>query len=403
MTENALGPREAEMRDVKPWPFRPTPLDGELLSSFISRLAHGHGMKPVTFLNSIMGSRKNYLAQDLDNFAPPHLANRLALGCEIDPKAIRDCTLFSFEGNLNLHYNKQGRNPWILPVSADNNARLRPGLQFCPACIGEHIPVHRLLWRLAFVTCCTVHGLQLRDRCPWCSKPIRPLEMSTTWQCYSCNSDMRVMTPSAPFGLLAWQARAERALANGWIRLGDDYVASPIWFMIARQIGGLLINGQKASSLRSAAAQLCNGSDQASSKLTKRQPLEYIEINDRHRLFAQVAALMEGWPHRFVQAAWISGIRRSHAIKDMPYVPFVFDEVLRGYLDASPYHATEGEVAAAAAWLRRTRGSAHYRDLKKLCGESRIAIYRHMDYERTQKRPSVWLQRSKDRSAEPLS
>ena len=92
--------------------------------------------------------------------------------------------------------------------------------------------------------------------------------------------------------------------------------------------------------------------------------------------------------------AWDAGIRRSHAIKDMAFVPFAYESELRAYLDATPYYATEGEVAAAAAWLRRTKGAAYYRDLKALCGESRKAIYRHMDYQRKQSKPSVWLERS---------
>jgi len=395
VNEAFLLPRRSERGDIKLWPFRPKPLDDELLSSFIGRLSVGLGMKPITFLNSIMGSRKNLLAQDLDNFAPPNLVMRLAAGCDVDQDELLRCTFTSFQGALNHNHNKRGRNPWILPITIDNNARLRPGLQFCPACLKEEKPYFKKVWRLAFVTACSQHGTRLRDRCPHCSQPIRPLEAATPWQCSHCDGDVRVETEAVTGETLVWQRRAEAAVKAGWIKLGNECVSSTIWFAIARQIAALLVNGPRSAGFRSATVALYGGDDKAYAKPTKRQPLEYLQVGDRLRLFTLVARLMEGWPHRFVQAAWDSGIRRSHAIKDMAFVPYAYESVLLTYLDASPYRASDGEVAAAAAWLRRTKGAASYRDLKELCGESRKAIYRHMDYERKQSAPSVWLERSR--------
>lgn len=390
MNDALLLPRRVERSKAKAWPFRPKPVPGELLSSYIARIAGGLGMKPITFLNSIMGSRKNLLAQDLDNFGPAKLVQRISEGCEVEAEAIAACTLPSLEGLLIHNLKKKGRNAWILPTTVDNCTRHRPGLQFCPACLREEKPHFRMVWRLAFATACTRHGTVLRDRCPHCAEPIHPLEMVEPWRCHRCAEDMRLPTRPAMHALLIWQRRAEAALETGWIRLGDEFVAPAIWFMVARQIAALLVNGPKSAAFRSAAASLHGGDDGPYPKPIRRQPLEYLEIADRARLFAMVADLMEAWPHRFVQAATMAGIFRSHAIKDMGYVPFVYETVLTAYLDATPYRATEGEVAAAAAWLRRTKGAAYYRDLKALCGESRKAIYRHMDYQRNQTSPSVW-------------
>lgn len=395
MNEAFLLPRHVERATAKPWPFRPKPLNGELLSSFIARLAQGLGMRPITFLNSIMGSRKNLLAQDLDNFAPVKLATRLSQGCDVEEKALLNCTLVTFQGALSHNHNKRGRNPWVLPTTIDNNARLRPGLQFCPTCLSDEKPHFRKVWRLAFVTACSRHGMRLRDRCPHCFQPIRPLEAAAPWQCTQCDGDVRVLTATVTHTVLAWQMRAEAAAEMGWVQLGDDFVPSPIWFAVTRQIAALLVNGPKAADFRSAAASLYGGDDSAYPKPTKRQPVEYLEVQDRLRLFAQVARLMQNWPHRFVQAAWDAGIRRSHAIKDMAFAPYAYESVLRAYLDAAPYCATDGEVAAAAAWLRRRSGAAYYRELKALCGESRKAIYRHMDYQRRQPKPSVWRERTR--------
>lgn len=343
-----------------------------------------------------MGSRKNLLAQDLDNFAPANLVKRLAIGCGIDEEALTGCTFVSFKGAINHNHNKRGRNPWILPTTIDNNARLRPGLQFCPLCLADDKPYFKMTSRLAFVTACTRHGVRLRDRCPHCSEPIRPLQASSLWLCSRCDRDVRVETEAVAHRTLAWQQKAEAAAKTGYIQLGGEFVPSATWFAIARQIAALMVNGPKSANFRSATAKLYGGDSSSFEKPTKRQPFEYLEVADRLRLFTQIAKLMEGWPHRFVQAAWDAGIRRSHATKDMAFVPLIYEIELRAYLDATPYFANDREVAAAAAWLRREKGAAYYRDLKELCGESRKVIYSHMDYQRKQSKPSIWLERSRD-------
>lgn len=394
MTDLLLLPREVERRSQALWPFRPRPAPDELLSSFLFRLAQGHGVRPIVFLNSILGSRKNLMAQDLDNFAPANLVARLSRGCGLSEAEIEACTIGGPVAAMNLNHNKRGRNAWTLPMTVDNNSRHRPGLQFCPICLVDDRPIYVRRWRLAFVTTCSRHGILLRDRCPHCAAPVHLHEMESLADCYRCGQDIRRTTQPAAPAILQWQRRAEAAIDAGWARLGGEFVHSAVWFAVARQIAALLVNGKRAPDFRSEAARLFGGDPGEFPKPTRRQPFEYLEVGDRHRLLGMVAALMEGWPHRFVQAAWDAGIRRSHAIKDMAHVPFVFDAVLRDYLDAAPYQASDAEVAAAAAWLRRTRGAARYRDLKAICGESRKAIYRHMDYERKQSRPSRWLARA---------
>lgn len=393
MSLAVISPRQAHRSEFGRWPYRPRPIPNELLSSYIGRLSRGLGMKPISFLNSVMGSRKNLLAQDLDNFAPLNLLQQLAIGSQVDIESLQACTLGSYQGALNINHNKRGRNPWVLPTTIDNNVRHRPGLQFCPMCLLEDRPHFRKPWRLGFVTACTTHGTMLRDRCPHCHELVRPLQSSEAWRCFSCDESLRVETVTAPAQLLTWQKGAEQALENGWAKLGDQFISSTTWFIIMRQVATLLVNGPKAEGLRKTTVQLYGGTDDPFPKPTERQPFEFLEVADRLRLFTQVAKLTKDWPHRFVQASFDAGLCKSHAIKDMPYVPFAFDAMLRTYLDATPYHASDAEVAAVASWLRKTKGAAYYRDLKAICGESRRAIYRHMDYQRQQKHPSVWHER----------
>ena len=209
--------------------------------------------------------------------------------------------------------------------------------------------------------------------------------------CFKCGGALCQASESvARHDHIAWQQTLETGLTRGWIPLADDHLYSHIVFAIVRQVAALLVNGRYAPVLRQVVSREWGGDPAAYSKPTARQPFEYMDVADRHRLFDMVERVMRGWPHRFVHACLEAGMHRSHAIKDMPNPPFAYELVMRAYLDATPYKASEPEVAAAAAWLRRTKGIATYRDLRAICGESRAAIYRHMDYQRRQAVPSRW-------------
>lgn len=392
MPVEKLLPRPRPRSTVAPWPFRPRPLSDELLSSYLCRLAVGMDLKPITFLNTVFGSGKNLLAQDLDNFAPARIVERVALGTLRDPEEIMACTFRAYTGTLLTTHNPRGRNPWLLPTSIDNNMRRRTGLQYCPACLAsDPKPYFRRRWRLAFVTSCTTHGWMLRDRCPNCQAPVHQHSAASAAHCFKCgNSLCDPGVPAARHDHVVWQYDLEAGLERGWVRLGDEYLRSHVVFAIMRQVAALLINGRHAPVLRQVTARDWGGDPAPYDKPTARQPFEYLEVAERHRLFDMVERLMQGWPHRFVHSCLEAGMHRSHAIKDMPAPPFAYEQVMRDHLDATSYHATEPEVAAAAAWLRRTKGLATYRDLRAICGESRAAIYRHMDYERRQAAPSRW-------------
>jgi hypothetical protein len=374
------------------WPYRPRPLPDELLTSYLLRLAAGLNLAPTQFLSAVWGSKRSLLNQDLDNYAPPHIARRIADGTCISVDAVHKMTLASYGGTLLAQHNPRGRNAWLLPTTIKSNDRRRRGLQFCPECLATDAkPYFRRRWRLAFATSCTRHGTLLRDGCPACGEIVHPHRSPTLTTCFRCGESL--CTPSSPTehnDLLIWQGKLEQSLEQGWSILAGEPLYSHLMLAIVRQIAALLVNGPRAADFRKAAARTLGGDDAPFAKPTDRQPIEYLTLAERRRLFDLARRLMQSWPANFVDCCREAGLHRSHAIKDMGYVPFAYERVLRTFLDSTPYYPSEGEVAAAAAWLRRTQGHATYADLRAICGESRAAIYRHMDYLRRQARPSKW-------------
>jgi hypothetical protein len=371
------------------WPHRPHPQPDELLSSYLFRTAGGLGMKPITFLNAIWGSQRSLLGYDIDNRAPDGVINRIVENAGIDRAAIVATTLADLKERLNASLIAKARKPWILPITILANDRYRPGLQFCPMCLRtDDKPYLRRTWRLAFATCCTTHGVKLRDRCPHCQAPLHPHRALSLRHCYRCGGDLAHQPVAAPPSLLEQQREFETALATGWATLAGQPLYAQLYFCVVRQISALLVNGRRTQALRDAVASRFGGDGAEFPKPTERQPIEYLDVDDRARLFDLVRRIMIDFPSRFVEACIAVRIGRSYIDKDMPYVPFVFADIINTQLDQTPYYPTDAEVAAAAAWLRARHGRATYRDLKALCGESRMAIYRHMDYERRQTKPS---------------
>ena len=170
---------------------------------------------------------------------------------------------------------------------------------------------------------------------------------------------------------------------------------------MVRRLAALVAVGRDADEVRTAIAARTGDETGTFGRENPRHPIEYLDVAARTRLFGLVDRLLADWPDAFVATCRTAGVTRSTIVKDMEIVPFALDRVLRAHLDDAPYHASDAEVAAAATWLRRTRGKATYRDLKALCGEAREALYRHMDYERTQTRPSWRRQAALERADVP--
>jgi hypothetical protein len=352
-------------------------------------------LKPITLLNAVWGSRQSLLNQDLDNMAPRRVIDILVQAIGVAPQIVVGTTLSDLDGRLTASYNACGRKTWILPTTIKSNDRRRPGLQFCPACLAtDRRPYFRRTWRLAFVTACIHHGNVLHDCCPACGETLQPHRSPALNFCFRCGADLcEAPLMSAEVGELAQQFELETILSRGWALVPGEPLYSHLYFAIFRQIAALLVNGPRAEAFREATARLFGGDASGYDKPTPRQPIEYLRLDERRRLFDLVARLIAGFPIRFVAACEKAGILRSHAIKDMPHPPFIYERAMRTYLDRTPYQASEAEVAAAARWLRKTIGHASYADLKALCGESRVALYRHMDYLRRQSRPSCYASR----------
>jgi hypothetical protein len=91
------------------WPFRPAPFADELLTSWIARLAHGHGLRPACFLEIIQPACSDFAA--LDWTSDPELLAVFAMRTDVPRPVIESLVLrFNPDPNLRhlLHHNWRG-------------------------------------------------------------------------------------------------------------------------------------------------------------------------------------------------------------------------------------------------------------------------------------------------------
>lgn len=184
------------------WPVRPKPFPDELLSSWLVRLAHAHGLKVQTFCHLVFGVSKQLWNRDIDRLAPEWLLTELAERTGTPLAHVRATTLRAYEGWLYQRFRLSGQLPWILVLKMHHRKRLGFGLQYCPRCLrADKVPYFRKRWRVAFNLVCPTHRVRLLDRCPSCGSSVafhrieqgRP-DIKTAdvlSLCHVCNFDLR--------------------------------------------------------------------------------------------------------------------------------------------------------------------------------------------------------------------
>lgn len=202
------------------WPVHFKPLPDELLSCWIVRIAHGHGLKAQTFCNQIFGNQQQVWNRDIDRLAPRWLIDEMSLRTGTRLTVVLNTTLRAYEGFLYRKFRLSGALQWILALKMYHRKREGHGLQFCSACLAEDaIPYFRKHWRVAYNTVCARHHKMLRDRCPNCGVAIAVhrldvgkadvVKISLLSYCHECGFDLRNASQIEP---LSYDNRASALL-----------------------------------------------------------------------------------------------------------------------------------------------------------------------------------------------
>ena len=184
--------------------------------------------------------------------------------------------------SLRYPYTKEGKTVHFCghPVSVNALRPMKP--KICPACLSESSHT-RMVWDLAMVTCCPIHGCLLIDHCPGCSKPVSWHRKGVS-TC-KCEFDFRTIAPEPASEAGSLVTRLAYRL------LGVDVDPPPKSTPLAN-----LALDDLFTVVSFFSSYLAHKKADTSGKAFDRR----ISIAQLHRTLADVEALFSDWPHKFI-------------------------------------------------------------------------------------------------------
>ena len=178
------------------WPGVVAPAPGELLSSWLHRLALANGVPPQYF-GQVLGVVGGDWSAKLDRDLPGQIFKLLVERTRLPAEDI---------DGLALHRDPLARLR-LRQITGSGDARTSTArvnrLQYCPACLKEdRAPFFRRGWSLATRVSCFRHGCRLRDHCPACGGGIAPARQNRLLPqnfCVWCDADLRKPTLPAEY------------------------------------------------------------------------------------------------------------------------------------------------------------------------------------------------------------
>lgn len=328
------------------------PRPDELLSSWLTRLAHDHLLKTHTF-GQLLFPGANTWNTDLDRSAPDSMLHILAQRTATPLAQVEQTVLRRYEGRLHLHTGLGSIASWVLPLGIYHRTRRYYGLLFCPRCLQKDgpIPYFRTHWRLAISYVCTRCGVYLQDHCPVCKQPIiffrvelgrkSDLADKTISHCFHCGLDLATVSAQrAPLPVLADQLELERILREGW----NEQVFYPhLYFGVLRQLMKQLITNRPASKAFQRAVNAETGWNPADGETFIRSGkvrIELLPLQVRGGVLRQAQWLLTDWPGRFLELAEKYPITSTPFLYAMPDIPFWFQRIIINNLYVGRYFQT---------------------------------------------------------------
>lgn len=361
-------------------PLHPQPRSGEILSSWMVRLAFANGFPLHTFYANLLGYKQPIWNRDTDRHPSIGLLNVLVQRTGQPLSTLQAMTLGAYESVLYEQLPMIGNAPWVLPVGVLHRLRRRAGMQFCPLCLQhDPVPYYRLSWRLALHAMCEHHRCVMQEYCPSCHEPVayhrhgvgrrREISDQALRHCHRCGCDLcgaqpvYLDWPDAP----SWQSFGEmiRFFEQGCWNSGRLIQPCGVPFFVGLHALVGVINGRHGQRLRRWLSDIFGVSFERQCP-ARHVEFEHLGALDRLKLLLATSWLLAEWPNRFVSMCTESGFTRSRLAEDVRALPFWLASVADEYLDSRSYLPNADEVLAAGSYLQshhecvtpRTLGSA---------------------------------------------
>jgi hypothetical protein len=321
------------------WPIRYKPLPDELLSSWLVRLARGHGLRVQTFCNLIFGNQLQVWNRDIDRLGPDWLVDVLSERTGTPIGMARRTTLRSYEGRLYPAFRTSGALQWITTLQMFHRTRQGFGMQYCPQCLFEdRVPYFRKAWRVAFVTTCPTHQCMLRDRCVACGAGVafhrgdmgnmQGQHRESIADCFACGaslaSDLVDSVESYEPIVMNWLSEISKTVLSGSPSsntLDTLNVMRQMALLLQSRYPSVKLHGHVCSELAVPSIELVPGHISFESRV----------LAERHHVIQLVGWMVMDLEPR-LRGAWrTKAVRYNHMLKDFDRAPQSYLEIVEGF------------------------------------------------------------------------
>ena len=359
-------------------PIHLKPCHDELLSSWIIRIAHAHGLKLQTFSALIFGRDKGIWNRDIDKLAPDWLVVLLSDVTATPTERVIDTTLRSYEGFLYERHQPNGNTRWILPLGVYHRTHRNPGLLCCPACLAEDTsPYFRRSWRLAFSVACTKHKSWLIDRCPHCNsfiephrsdmqqKELFPLSNQLVY-CWHCGHDLRCchIEPVPSALLLRLQGRMDHALMHGH----TDWAGNPSMYSLQYFDGSRALVAGLTSSRTINRLELAHDCNELTQVAWPRSGFEFANLGARKNLLVWLSMLLQDWPKNLRTLIHDSRLRYADLKGDSDSRPYWIEDVIKHEAGGGVAAISDDEVLSITHAVEKQHGRFSLEKARALSG-----------------------------------
>lgn len=331
------------MKNFKILPAHPHPLDGELFSSWFTRLAFDNVSKVHSFAVEIFEQQygHSFWTHDVDCFIDQNHLSQISYRTGINQDDIFQTTIRSYEGILFTHLNS-GFNRWVLPCGIYHRTRKSNWLVFCPLCLAaDQVPYFRKSWRLSFFIVCPIHHIYMLDSCPKCNKPIDFFRqelgkrskyfVNSITDCAYCEFDLRnsniKLIELSDWKIIQIIFNLIMKHDEGWWYLKQAQYALPYSFAYYDVIHYLcsFLNSKAGTPLYEEALINLNFNNSTCLQNRKNQVFEVRRIEERFNLLVSTIWLLEDWPTRILDICKQNALTASRITRS-ENLPFWFSK-----------------------------------------------------------------------------
>lgn len=321
--------------DQPPWPCFVKPLEDELLSSWLTRIARNHLLRYFSFCSSHF-MESEFWNRDLDKVLPDSIRNSILGKSIIQDEQINRMLLSSYSGRVFLAISET-RSFWLTSFNFYRNFRKHSGnMMICPKCLrNDASPYFRRKWRLTLSVVCADCGVELLDCCPNCGSEINYLQSEKGKKmqsplfpitcCWKCLYDLRkAKAKKASTEVLEMQRKLYGIIEDGYVDSPLLSCYSHLYFDVLKKMVSIINNpSHKLDLFRKVLAK----ESQQKVIMPKDNRLNSFEtqnVSSRRGLLLSSYWLLEDWPRRFRRITKTAQLRSKTLFSDFPDCPYWF-------------------------------------------------------------------------------